>query len=328
MKHSKKRRVFFAGLPLLGLLAVAAALPALTVLVKSPTTACAQTAPTACDPEYMDALEAKAYMEAQREITQNQNLILKPDSVLDYTCFLGMVNHLAAIPPIQFPGPGLFSEAGCCGGPGLGPTSLNQALSISVEQIVRNYIGAGGPGNFSHKYLAERIPSEKGPAERLDPYAGLPEGYIYACSEMQVVWNLAKCMNFFDNIEHDAFYDFNWYLQLDPRVGDEPSGPWSAGNMCPIGPFFASAPPEAFNEIQDRYMLPGENPWPPAGGPYLEDPVALFFDMTLPAGLAGGCFGPLPTGITVRRVNIAAYPDGICPNAGCHLTQDGGGCVP
>src|SRR5437016_4882806 len=42
---------------------------------------------TPCDPEYMDALEARAYLEAQREVAQNQNYILKPDSVLEYTCF-------------------------------------------------------------------------------------------------------------------------------------------------------------------------------------------------------------------------------------------------
>ena len=61
---------------------------AVTILVQ-PKTACAVgvPAPTSCDPEYMDALEARAYMEAQREIAQNKNLIFKPDSLLDYPCF-------------------------------------------------------------------------------------------------------------------------------------------------------------------------------------------------------------------------------------------------
>ena len=38
-----------------------------------------------CDPDYYESLEARAWLEAQREITQNQNLIYKPDSALEYT---------------------------------------------------------------------------------------------------------------------------------------------------------------------------------------------------------------------------------------------------
>ena len=32
-----------------------------------------------CDPEHMDALDARGYIEAQREISQNENLIQKPE---------------------------------------------------------------------------------------------------------------------------------------------------------------------------------------------------------------------------------------------------------
>lgn len=48
---------------------------------------------TACDPEYMQAMKARAWMEAQREISQNQNLIFKPDSVLEYSCFQGKMSN-------------------------------------------------------------------------------------------------------------------------------------------------------------------------------------------------------------------------------------------
>src|ERR1044072_4359830 len=57
-----------------------------------------QAASTPCDPEYMDALEARAYLEAQREVAQNQNYILKPDSVLQYTCFDLFIGHFASDP--------------------------------------------------------------------------------------------------------------------------------------------------------------------------------------------------------------------------------------
>ena len=49
-----------------------------------------------CDPQYMDALEARAWLEAEREISQNKNLIYKPDSVLEYTCFAGFLNEAAS----------------------------------------------------------------------------------------------------------------------------------------------------------------------------------------------------------------------------------------
>src|SRR5690349_5990742 len=70
---------------------------AATACVAISGTAWAQSLPTTpCDPEYMDALEARAYLEAQREVAQNQNFILKPDSVLEYTCFDMFLGHFAA----------------------------------------------------------------------------------------------------------------------------------------------------------------------------------------------------------------------------------------
>ncbi len=69
----------------------------------------AQFAASPCDPNYYKSLEARAWLEAQREITQNQNLILKPDSVLEYTCFDKHLGVLAA------QAPSLFSETTRCG---------------------------------------------------------------------------------------------------------------------------------------------------------------------------------------------------------------------
>ena len=43
--------------------------------------------PKTCDVEFHDVLRTKAWMEAQREIEVAQTLILKPERVLDYSCF-------------------------------------------------------------------------------------------------------------------------------------------------------------------------------------------------------------------------------------------------
>lgn len=60
----------------------------------APTMVYAQSA--ACDPEFEKTIEANAWMEAQREIEVAERLILKPDSVLEYTCFGTQVDALAA----------------------------------------------------------------------------------------------------------------------------------------------------------------------------------------------------------------------------------------
>ena len=66
----------------------------LALVMVTHTTNAQTIADSPCDPEYFESLKSRAWLEAQREITQNQNLIFKPDSVLEYTCFGG---HLAEL---------------------------------------------------------------------------------------------------------------------------------------------------------------------------------------------------------------------------------------
>ena len=40
-----------------------------------------------CDPDFETAMDARAFLHAQRETAQIRGMILKPDSVLDYSCF-------------------------------------------------------------------------------------------------------------------------------------------------------------------------------------------------------------------------------------------------
>lgn len=56
-----------------------------------------------CDPEFWDVLTDRAWMEAQREITQNQNLIPRPDSVLEITCFDSFLDELGSYSDSNFP---------------------------------------------------------------------------------------------------------------------------------------------------------------------------------------------------------------------------------
>lgn len=50
-----------------------------------------------CDPEFYDVLEARTWAEAEREYEIAGRLILKPDSVLEYSCFNARMNELGSL---------------------------------------------------------------------------------------------------------------------------------------------------------------------------------------------------------------------------------------
>jgi hypothetical protein len=89
---------FFLNTGFRGLFCKTLFLTTATCALTFPIHAFGQSAPapaaSSCDPAYYDTLQSRAWLEAQREITQNQNLIFKPDSVLQYTCF---DKHLGAV---------------------------------------------------------------------------------------------------------------------------------------------------------------------------------------------------------------------------------------
>lgn len=256
---------------------------------------------TSCDPEYMDALEARAWLEAQREITQNQNLIFKPDSVLEYTCFDNFLRTIA--------GAEMFSESGCCGGPPR-PNTMDAALT----QVVGTALSAYLTENFPHSFLGGRA----GVDYQANPAIG---GGAYTCGSMRIAWEAAKNMQFFDQVTIDAFFDFPWYANNDPRQFPPEFAPGTPH------PETGASIGVAFNGQQDLYTLTGENPWPFDQNPYEEDPVVTHLDLILPVGVgpAEGCAPPRPTGVCVMRQNMAPYMDAVCPNPGCHYEAPGSG---
>lgn len=277
-----------------------AALALLLSLALLPATSHAQVQ-SSCDPEYMDALEARAWLEAQREIAQNQNLIFKPDSVLEYTCFDRFLDTVA--------GAEMFSESGCCGGPPR-PGTLDAALT----QVVGSALGAYLAENFPHSFLGGRANVDY----QADPVIS---GGGYVCNSMRIAWEAAKCMHFFDQPTIDAFFDFPWYAGSDPRQLPPEF------LQCTPHPETGNTINVAFNGEQDLYTLGSENPWPYDQTPYEEDPVITHLDLILPVGVgpAGGCADPIPTGVCVLRQNMAPYADAVCPNPGCHYEAPGGG---
>ncbi|MCB1651004.1 MAG: hypothetical protein KDI46_03035 [Alphaproteobacteria bacterium] len=47
--------------------------------------------PPSCDSDFYDVLSARAWTSAKREVETAETLIVKPDSVMEYTCFTGRI---------------------------------------------------------------------------------------------------------------------------------------------------------------------------------------------------------------------------------------------
>jgi hypothetical protein len=263
---------------------------------------------TPCDPEYMDALEARAWLEAQREIAQNQNLIVKPDSVLEYTCFDKFLNEIAN------DASQMFSETTRWGPiPGLDSSSQDVALQNLISAGLVDYI----TNNFPHKYLGGRSTLDSN-------ISGSVTGGTYTCDQMGKVWNEAKCMNFFDEKDFDGFYDFKWYETNDPRKLPTEFAACVPPDDDPYK--FAKMQTIAFNTRETTYVLLAENPNDATA--YKVDNLVTFLDFILPKGVAPAttCKPPIKTGIRVKRENMTEYDDAVCPNPGCYYTGTGGSC--
>ncbi|MCB9988851.1 MAG: hypothetical protein H6868_05885 [Rhodospirillales bacterium] len=265
-------------------------------------------ADTACDPQYMDALEARGRMEAQREIAQNQNLIAKPDSVLTYSCFGSLVGHLA--------GEDLFSENSHIGTPEVRlPGQTRDLLVLMVGDALSLYL----QWNFSHNFIGDRLNFGGG--------IGGVGGGGYHCQNMFKVWQAARCIDFYnlpysDRSDKDGFFDFPWYGSDDPR--DLPHA--MASCLPSINPIHLTI---AFNGKEALYTLAAENPNDAA--PYLEDPVKTYLAWIMYKGhpMAPVCHNPpIKTGVTVKRNNFAppAYGDAVCPNPGCWFNAAANSC--
>ncbi len=279
---------------------------------------------TPCDPEYMQALEARAWLEMNREITQNQNLIAKPDSVLEYTCF----NHFLDEVADNHGTDRQFSETTRWGPvAGFSPSTTNTALQQVVGMAFMSYINS----NFSHTYLGGRSTLDYTAAT-----ATVSDGATYTCAQMSAVWRDAKCTDFFEYANRttghpsnlDGFMDFYWYRDNDPR--DLP--PTMAACPRPLGAY-NRAIQTAFNHSSPnrsatRYIIPTALDVDFAtGGSYAVDDVITHLDFILPQGnpLVPSC-QTINTGIRVNRVLIPIYDDAICPNPGCHYNRTT--CIP
>lgn len=282
--------------------AVWIALFAIIICFSVAQTALAGIAPTPCDAQYYNSLKSRAWLEAQREITQNQNLIFKPDSVLEYTCFDRYMSVLAGA---------VAGSAGGGVGGGIGgseamfsettrwdssaDTNMADALESLVGGALTSYINA----NFSHDYLGGRMTGQN-----YTPSA-VTKSSSYTCDTMATVWAEAKCMDFIQNPTNDTtdgFFTFENYSTTPDK------------RFLPTRCQNATLPAKWKDEI-NLATVDDFTPW-------TENNVLTYFDLLDPANCANSL--KIPTGVIVVRSKLepVQYYEKVCVAAGCHYVPN------
>ena len=174
----------------------------------------AKTGSGSCDANFMNQIYSRAFMEANREVIMSEQIIHKPDSVLEYTCFdqfISMAAHNA--------GP-IFSETDywenmtieIWTGDNVYTTTINvvfpsthmdNILAALILDTLSNYIDA----NFGHTFLGEGTTLDNTISSSIGSNS-------YNCSHMSTVWTVAKCLDFG---EDDRFRSFEHLVSNDPR---------------------------------------------------------------------------------------------------------------
>ncbi len=313
-----------------------------------------------CDGNFMNQIYAKAYMEASREVIINEQLIHKPDSVLEYTCFdqfIALTAHNAGM---------IFSEADtfdsrevdlCTGDDSCGTNTttytvnydddhLDNVLDTLLLDTLEDYI----TNNFDHTFLG----GESAIDNTLD-YSAIGAN-SYDCSHMQAVWDIAKCRDFG---EDDQFINFEDLSTQDPRIllqecspgmtpgaGSNSPMPITENPRCPAaggGPFAST------NVTNDIIRVANNCDFLFA----VYDGMILYFELLMaPNSTVGSvtynCSEPIPTGLTVTMrthdyydwdmttysaphfvtATDATHEDKFCPNPGCWYDYTADTCEP
>ena len=248
-----------------------------------------------CDPLYYESLSARGWLEAQREITQNQNIILKPDSVFEYTCFDRLLSELADHADE------MLSETSAYGTP-LGSSSMDDALERLILASLKPYYVS----NF--EYTNGMLGGHTAGSAIVHNIPGNIVGTAYSCDIMEKVWQAAKCINFITEEEFDGFYPFEEYA----------TNPLDKRHL-----------PTACTPITTNW----ENNLTTAltSGPWTNDVLQTYFEETTPQNCTGSscpCDGdPIPTGVTVAGLDGGPtnYEEHICLQPACRYVPSPGG---
>ena len=164
------------------ILVLTAAVLSLASLTTLPTKGFAANAtPTSdpvCDPNVLNLMRQKGWMEAQRENYTNQSLILKPDSVFAATCFdkqLGVAKSKL----------GVKEKTGTTDD----TTRYKQSIDDTAGKIAGSFSGASG-----NKVLTTPDKNSSTPNET-SYNTSSPESADFNCTAMADMWKTTQCGN-------------------------------------------------------------------------------------------------------------------------------------
>lgn len=298
-------------------------------LLSSPLVFAQDIAEQPCDTQYWRQMSARAWMEAEREIMQNQNLIFKPDSVLEYVCFDQFESFAA------WRGGNIFVHTDYFGKKIITreqPEAMHKVMASVVSAALSGY----KTGNFSHTFLGGRS-FFMGAEMTNSAFKPATDGSVkqdYTCQTMSKVWKAAKCANFIDNASFestDGFYPFD---PIKGYKGEKDVDGYSGGIQevrqypsalsCVSGNTRSGAiPPQ---ELGAKGKWTDQLKFAENTKEELYDFQTILSDTYLEVGLRlkpGECGSPpIETGITVVAKD-GDHPDGICTNPGCTYTKEG-----
>ncbi len=245
-----------------------------------------------CDDLYYESLAARAWLEAQREITQNQNIILKPDSVFEYTCFDRLLWELADHADE------MLSETDLFGTP-LSNTSMDEALEDLVLASLQSYVDT----NFGF-YPGSLGGHPAGSAVKHTVEGAIDAATPYSCDIMERVWQAAKCINFITEAEFDGFFTFEEYA--DPAAADK--------RHLPV-----ACEPITDNWRNNLIVALTSGPW-------TQDPLQTYIEEITPQECAGNCpcnGEPIPTGLVIIGAGTDTPEEHVCLQPGCRYHPGG-----
>lgn len=276
---------------------------------------CAEVVPgTSCDVEVYDVLSERAWLEGQREVEVAQQLILKPDSVLEYSCFQQRRNELRAL-GMDWSGSGglSFGEITRLIGELIGVAAA-QAFLLGDTESFNNIIDDVGDIAFDGILAELGVDSLEALIDNpLQNYltdnfyhtlAGgtYDQGAVGLCDAMNVVWNFMKCSNF----DEETFYTLDQLTTSDFRTLPQ---------QCSVT--------TRAQRLVDAIDVAYPEPTSPAslGG---MDAVNLRLPMLTQCG------APIPTGLTVFssppgdydpeiETKQGRYIDKVCSAPGCYF---------
>ncbi|MEM9469635.1 MAG: hypothetical protein AAF988_05675 [Pseudomonadota bacterium] len=280
-------------------------------------------APQACDPDYWEVLSSRAWMEAEREIQQNQNLIFKPDSVFEYTCFDRLLAHTATNAG------SIFSHTGYFGGEII-PEESALGLRNSIGKVVYESLKVHINDNYSHTFLGGRAAHMDANSRDTNMilgatspgYTALFSGSFGTCQIMRDIWQTSKCANFVDNSEFDGsddsqssdgFYPFDALTSADgsktiagyaDSITDARGLPTQCSGTSAMGTWSSNIA-SIESHLNSSFRTP----------------LAIIYSNVYTrtdANAPGNCGYAIPTGVTVyTTADQEGTPDGVCTRPGC-----------